>query len=380
MKITGIYTDWAAQRNTGAIGYYRIRMPGKACGWRVVGDVPISKRLHPDDMFDYMIGDADVVISCPMDNPVTWKRIVHRMSQMEKRPAYILNVDDNYKEVHPQNPSFSAFQEGTPSMAMMRHQLALADCIAVTRANLMSAYQEDNSSFAVCPNYIDPWMAPIDPFDKKGTKRRHKDEIRIGWAGGFSHEPDFAEVFESIKALGMKFKNIVFVAMGYEPQILKMNLPQHQWQWGGCATPHYNYLWLLHKMDIDIAIAPLAANAFNQGKSAIKVLEYGQCGIATIASKGWGLPYQEVIKNGKNGFLCATKDEWLEALTELCQNAEKRREFGWSLRDHVQTNFDISKHTNKWDDAVKTAIKVRDSRSDAVAKRQERLKPLRVVQ
>ena len=70
------------------------------------------------------------------------------------------------------------------------------------------------------------------------------------------------------------------------------------------------YYDLLHRLDLDVGIAPLEPVIFNRCKSAVKVMEYGMLGIAAVASR-FG-PYAEYQAEASEPvvMLAEGTDEW----------------------------------------------------------------------
>ncbi|HVE47866.1 MAG TPA: glycosyltransferase [Acidimicrobiales bacterium] len=83
--------------------------------------------------------------------------------------------------------------------------------------------------------------------------------------------------------------------------------------------------------DLDVNLAPLEAGSrFNEAKSAIKWLEAALVGTPTIASPTQ--PFREAIRDGENGRLATTGQEWLNALEDLLGDAGARRRMGARAR------------------------------------------------
>ena len=83
---------------------------------------------------------------------------------------------------------------------------------------------------------------------------------------------------------------------------------------------------------MDVAIAPLEMNSFNDSKSDIKVAEAGRYKIPLVASNVGC--YNETIKNGQTGYLIdpdAPKTEWVRILSKLCKDKNHRKELGENL-------------------------------------------------
>lgn len=77
----------------------------------------------------------------------------------------------------------------------------------------------------------------------------------------------------------------------------------------------------------DINLAPLALdNPFSQSKSEIKYVEAGLVGVPSVASPTSA--FQEAIRNGDNGWLAQSQEEWEQALEALIVSTRLRREMG----------------------------------------------------
>lgn len=71
-----------------------------------------------------------------------------------------------------------------------------------------------------------------------------------------------------------------------------------------------------------IGIMPLDSDAFSQGKSAFKLIQYLAAGIPLVGSAVG--ENNNVINNGKNGFLVSSSEEWVEKIELLYNNIELR--------------------------------------------------------
>ena len=77
-----------------------------------------------------------------------------------------------------------------------------------------------------------------------------------------------------------------------------------------------------------VGIMPLDNDAFSQGKSAFKLIQYLGAGLPMIAS-----PVGEnnkICENNSNGYLARTEDEWIKALTSLKTDQVLRERFAES--------------------------------------------------
>jgi len=96
--------------------------------------------------------------------------------------------------------------------------------------------------------------------------------------------------------------------------------------------------------NMELAIAPLQMNAFNDSKSEIKVAECGRYKVPLIASNVGC--YDETIINGRTGFLIdpdAPKSEWIRILTKCIKNPKLVERMGENLYEVTEEYFDINK-------------------------------------
>jgi glycosyltransferase involved in cell wall biosynthesis len=74
--------------------------------------------------------------------------------------------------------------------------------------------------------------------------------------------------------------------------------------------------------DLDINLAPLESNLFNEAKSENKWTEAALVQTVTVASRLGA--FKEVIRHEETGLLCDTPQDWVEALTRLVTDAGLR--------------------------------------------------------
>jgi len=98
--------------------------------------------------------------------------------------------------------------------------------------------------------------------------------------------------------------------------------------------------------DMDVAIAPLEMNNFNDSKSDIKVAECSRYKIPLVASNVGC--YEDTIVNGETGYLLdpgAPRTEWVRILSKLCKDKKHRIELGLNLHKRTKDLFDGRKQT-----------------------------------
>lgn len=232
-----------------------------------------------------------------------------------------------------------------------------ADLVSVTQKKFMERIAPFCAKFlAIIPNCIDyelpGWKAP-----KVKTKF-----CKIGWAAGIHHAPD-VKIFAGIPHLvnqKVGSENVRWDFYGHPPPPKPGE--KKDWQHDVWVEYRNNLLasfkgkknWDIHYAlptdqygvmlaNIDVSIAPLAMNLFNDSKSAIKVAECAAYKIPLVASNVGC--YDEYIVNGETGYLIepgAPKTKWVDYLSKLVKDRGLRERMGENM-GRYKDMFDLNK-------------------------------------
>lgn len=88
---------------------------------------------------------------------------------------------------------------------------------------------------------------------------------------------------------------------------------------------------------LDVGIMPLPEDRWSRGKCGMKALQYMGLGVPTVCSPV-GVN-SAIIRDGVNGLLASTEDEWVEKLALLLRSAELRRRLGRAGRATVEATY-----------------------------------------
>jgi glycosyltransferase involved in cell wall biosynthesis len=89
---------------------------------------------------------------------------------------------------------------------------------------------------------------------------------------------------------------------------------------------------------MDIGIMPLPDDDFTRAKGGYKLYLYMAAGIPCVASPV-GIN-RTIIRNGENGFLATTEEEWIGALRKLLLDPPLRIRMGHAGRNDAVTCYD----------------------------------------
>jgi glycosyltransferase involved in cell wall biosynthesis len=231
-----------------------------------------------------------------------------------------------------------------PVKEAIEYAIKHAHAVVVSSQYLADKYRLMNPAVHVLPNFVDYTL-----FHRPVPLVR--DTITIGLLGTSIQEPNFALVEQALRKLSEKYGARLRIHIwGFEapkgwtihPNMLFIPV-------------NYDYASYAHQLaalDWDIALVPLVEDAFNLSKSPIKWLEYSSLGIASIFSDI--AVYRDVVEHGRTGLLVPDSqldapEAWLEAITSLIEDGDKRRSIARAAQDEVREKFDINRNADRYD-------------------------------
>ncbi|MCK4816159.1 glycosyltransferase family 4 protein, partial [bacterium] len=172
------------------------------------------------------------------------------------------------------------------------------------------------------------------------------DKVVIGWIGSSSTTPYLSILFPVFRRLCRTHPNAYIKLIGATPiNIPDVRVKQVDWD----LETEVEEL-----QEFDIGIMPLPDNEWTRGKGGYKLLQYMAVGIPCVASPV-GIN-KELIRDGENGFLATTEEEWYEKLSLLIENPEIRKRMGLRERDFVVKNYSFEVAAPKLISVLKSLI------------------------
>jgi len=313
--------------------WYRTHIPCKYLkklghNIRITQKIPVikgTKKIHPKDL-----AWADVIWfqRYYMDHPGIYVSIVEFAKKHKKVLAYDMDDILDAEVIPTHNPVFP--QIVLPStQSLIKYFLQQADVKTAASLNLANKHKID-----YVPNSID-YELWDDAKKIKGVKR---DKLCVGFAGGGSHYHDLKMIEPVLKK---------FIDKG-QIEVVLFGIPSpFDFQ---CETVKFcrfnRYPYKLKKLGIDIAIAPLNDEVFNDYKSSIKWEEYSALGIVSIVSNK--RPYFEV-KHGTTGYICNDTKDWEENLTLLINDNKLRSRIGKQACNWVKKRYNAEDNAVTWE-------------------------------
>jgi len=378
--------------NQGGCSYYRLLMPFEKIAQLYPDEVEIRFDLNPlgfDTKYgamspglenggwipDWEFADmkwADVVVTNNLSNfgPQYSARIIGKAKEFGKFVIY--DTDDlltNLYEGHRLYEVYKNRELDKVAAFLYNH----ADLVTVTQRKFAERISKHcNSTLAVVKNSID-YQLPCWNMPKVTPNK--KKLCRFGWAGGIHHEQD-VKYFSGVPHLvnqRVGRENCRWDFYGHpQPQ-------QKDYEWQADVWKNYQRIIMagfegnknfgIHYAEhpnmygkfftnMDVALAPLEPNEFNDSKSEIKLAECGRYGVPLVASNVGC--YDEWIKDGETGFLIDPSEgrsAWVKALSRIAKDKSLRERMGENLRKIVNEHFDANKTARGRLDLIKDQYK-----------------------
>tara|TARA_R110000765_G_scaffold261286_1_gene361295 strand:+ start:269 stop:1417 length:1149 start_codon:yes stop_codon:yes gene_type:complete len=354
--------------NDGGCSYYRAIMPFQKLQQHCDDEVEV--RFNKDPLnWDIKLNKLEGV-----HEDLEWCDIMMTQNISNYGPQFMLELykaskslgkfihydtDDLLTELYPGHRLFEVYKERELSKLTMAlyHN---ADLVSVTQRKFAERIKTFvNGTLVVIKNAID--------FDlpcwnlAKNYRTSKKIPCKIGWVGGIHHEQDVKQVPGLGIAVNAKVgpENVLWGLYGRPPlgEEGKEDWQQKVWDeytrilvgpqkhknWAvfeAMSTDRYGSMYL----NIDVAIAPLEWNSFNDSKSEIKLMEAGRYGVPLIATDCGA--YDEIIENGVTGYLIPKENkrsDWSKAISKCVKDPKHAREMGRKLKSIVDERFDINK-------------------------------------
>jgi glycosyltransferase involved in cell wall biosynthesis len=156
-------------------------------------------------------------------------------------------------------------------------------------------------------------------------KQKNLNTITLGWIGSPSTTLYLEQMADVFDFLTLKYPNLTVKIIGADLGILSFR----EASWLKISD------WDLDTeveelMEFDIGIMPLQNNEWAKGKGGYKLLQYMSIGIPSVASPV-GINC-DLIRDGVNGYLALTNDEWKQKLSMLIESEALRIDMGGNSR------------------------------------------------
>lgn len=267
---------WAASADGSS--WYRTDQSAAALAWRGHSTwasqiLPVSRRRP-----------GDVIVGSRVANPAAmrfWRELRDR-----GRNLLVLDLDDNYFAIEPDNPAYSVWHPGSEAVRGLRESIGLSHRVVCTTQLLADAIREhtQHPDVRVVPNGLHAGMLAIPRTFDKPT-------ITIGWAGTQDTVRNLHLAKRALNRIASYRpaggEQLRLLLVGCTPELAAgQGLDLAAWgdrvryvEW---AEPVERYHATVATFDIQVA--PYLDTPYNRGKFPTKALEAAFLGVPLIAS------------------------------------------------------------------------------------------------
>lgn len=372
-RVAFIDTTWNNTKDGkySGVGYYRVILPA-----RFIKKYDVSvygKNIHDlgateEDIFKNLFLNHDAVVTKAVDNPKAASALCF-FAQHYKKPL-IIDLDDNYFEVRPDQPSYKFYHPGSQKTGILKAYLSLATHLVCSTNPLAKWHEKWFKKEAKLTRKVDviPNCSCLADFNYSYKGNKDKSVVRIGWQGSMTHYADLKMVLPALREVINKYPHVRIELMGglvldeaaelfkewTEKEFKNVLITAGTKSWESYPKKLSTKKW-------DIGICPLVDDEFNRNKSHIKWMEYSAYKIPTVASKVY--PYfkdidgVKTIQDGKTGFLASTTEEWVSYLSQLIESKKLRQKIGNNAHEFIKEHWQIEQHISKWEKVLDKFIK-----------------------
>ena len=273
------------------------------------------------------ISDFRVIIfyRCPWTDNID--KAISLAKTLNKKVLFDIDdlvIDTKYTDLVPYMQTITAPQKLLYDEGVFRMRTTLEHCQGAITSTEALAKELKNyiSEVFINRNVASEEMFKLSEYALKNKqKRKNSKKIIIGYfSGSITHTDDIEMIMPALIKILKEFKNVKLLFIG-EFEIYN-KLKKFFFKIIKRPFVKWNKLpKLISKVDINIA--PVKENIFNEAKSENKWIEAALVKVPTVASNIGA--FKQIIKNGTTGLLCNTVEDWYISLKKLIldQNLQK---------------------------------------------------------
>jgi len=348
IKIFAVPSHAAKERVSG-VDFARVIQPVSHLDGYKDKDVEFKVQIYDAKLNETMnwlevTAENDILFLNYTTNP--WSFAIMGCLARKHKRKIVLDLDDALWDCLPDNTAYEVFKEGSEGIKNFTSICNEVDYVACTNDYLRNVVVYNSTKYhdkiKVFPNYVD--------FKLYSHRSPFKDthQIQLTHFGSSSHFKSLQdeEFAKGVDKVFKEYPNVIFKTVG-------ALLPKYKMRWGARYFHDFGdvdiYKWIKDKFpgfmdETDIIVAPLSDNVYNRSKSSIKFIEASSAKKAGV----WQdiRQYQEVIKDGENGFLAKRAEEWYQAIKKLIDDKKLRKKVGenafktvkkdWQIKDHIK--------------------------------------------
>lgn len=218
------------------------------------------------------------------------------------------------------------------ALRRVREILSLSHRVIAGNSYLAEFAAQHNPNVTILPTAID-----TDIYVPR-TTAPDGDTLTVGWIGTPGNFEHLRLILEPMREIIARNRHVRFKVVSREP-FLAPELASALFE------PWQRAREVRAVQGFDIGIMPLRDTPFTRGKCGGKALVCMSCGVPVVASPV-GVN-SDIIRNGENGLLAESSNEWLEKLSALIEDSGLRARLGSEGRRTIERRYSTAVNAPK---------------------------------
>jgi len=205
--------------------------------------------------------------------------------------------------------------------------IELADLVIGGNDYLADFARRYNANVEVIPTVID-----TERYRPQMRTAPRTGPVVIGWTGSHTSMAHLVQELPMLRALHAQWGDRIVLRVISDRDLVVPGLPIENIRWNSATEAE-------DLAGIDIGIMPLPDDEWSRGKCGFKGLQYmGMAKPVVLSRVGVN---KVIVKEGQNGFLAGTTDEWITKLGQLIADADLRDRMGQAARRTVEEQYSV---------------------------------------
>jgi glycosyltransferase involved in cell wall biosynthesis len=204
--------------------------------------------------------------------------------------------------------------------------LRLSNEVIVGNEFLAAYARRYAGSVTVIPTAVDTTR-----FRPRVGQREAERELVVGWIGSPTTFPYLETLADVLREVAARHRFVLKVSGAGQPvNFPGVNVQVVPWSMSDEVTLFNS---------CDIGVYPLTDDDWSRGKCGFKAIQCMACGVPVVAA-AVGVN-REIIDDGVNSFLAATREEWIAKLSRLLSDAELRGRMAAAGRRTIEERYSL---------------------------------------
>lgn len=276
----------------------------------------------------FAAGRYDAVLIQREVFPRSWYWLMRKMN-----PRIIYEIEDTIFEIN------EFWRRGRLHETALRYQARMCRNMMRYAAEVIAENEYLAAEARKHHSRVSLLTAPINtdifvPLPSQAARESLRRGTTIGWIGSPGTSYLLKTIAPALAAVCQRHPDVSVKIVGAASDFVLPGVRTEQCDWDAGRER-------ADLQSFDIGLMPLDDAPFNRGRLGYKMIQYMAVGIPVVASD-IGLN-KTVIRNGENGFLAGSNEEWNERLLLLITSPDLRRRLGAAGRHMAEERFSLAR-------------------------------------